>query len=99
MELVEDHEAAISIISNLCTDPSSAVVIVNAEMAVKVLVIVANDIDYSPEIQVVACDALATLSMWLQRVARAATIPENYSFEPLPTLKTTGYMRYNTEEL
>jgi hypothetical protein len=99
MELVEEHEAAISIISNLCTDPSSAVVIVNAEMAVKVLVMVANDIDYSPEIQVVACDALATLSMWLQRVARAASVPENYSFEPLPTLKTTGYMRYNTEEL
>ena len=98
VDFVDEHEAAISIIGNLCTDPSSVVQIINSENVVRVLVVVANNIEYSPEIQFVACDALATIAMWMQRVARAGTVPEGFSFEQLPTLKSTGYLRYNTNE-
>ena len=98
LAFVDEHEAAISVIGNLCTDPSSVVQVVNTENVVRALVNVANNIEYSQEIQFVACDALATIAMWMQRVARAASVPEGFTYEPLPTLKTTGYLRYNTNE-
>jgi len=98
LDYVEEHEVAISVIGNLCTDATSFVQVVNTENVVRVLVSVANNIAYSQDIQFVACDALATIAMWLQRVARAASVPEGFTFEPLPSLKTTGYLRYNTNE-
>lgn len=98
LNMVEEHEAAISVLGNFCTDPNCIVQLTNSENVVRVLVTVANNIDYDPEIQFVACDALATIAMWLQRLARGGSVPEGFSFEPLPTLKSTGYMRYNTRE-
>eukprot|EP00979_Chaetoceros_neogracilis_P016134 scaffold7119_cov195-Chaetoceros_neogracile.AAC.1 len=95
LDFVEEHEAAISTIGNLCIDPVTVVQVVNCENVVRVLVSVANNTEYSQDIQFVACDALSTIAMWLQRVARAASVPEGFTFEALPTLKTTGYLSNN----
>jgi hypothetical protein len=98
LDFVEEHEIAISILGNLSTDPIAVVQMTNTENVMKTLVKVAHDNYYDPEIQFVACDALATIAMWIQRVARAGSVPEGYSFEKLPTLRSQGYMRYNTNE-
>jgi hypothetical protein len=74
LDLVDEHETAISVLGNLCTDPIAVVQITNTENVMKVLVRVANDNDYHTEIQFVACDALSTIAMWIQRVARAGTV-------------------------
>lgn len=98
LDFVEEHETAISVIGNLCTNPVGVVQVTNTENVMRILVTVAHSVEYFPEIQFVACDAIATIAVWMQRMASAGSVPEGYSFAPLPSLKSTGYMRYNTNE-
>lgn len=98
LDLIDEHETAMTILGNLCTDPIAVIQITNTENVMKVLVRIANDNEYDPEVQFIACDALATIAMWMQRIAKAASVPEGFSFEKLPTLRNMGYMRYNTNE-
>jgi hypothetical protein len=98
LESEEEHTTAVAIVTNLCTDPSAVVHLTNAKGLVSSIIYVANNPEYHPEIQYNACDALASMSVWLQRCAQGSSIPEGYSRESLPTLQQSGYMRYNTSE-
>lgn len=93
---IEESEAAISVIGNLCTDPSFMVQVTNTENLMKVLVTGAHSIKYSQTCQFIACDALATIAMWLKKVAQEGSVPKGFNNDSLPTFQISGYMRYCT---
>jgi hypothetical protein len=42
-----------------------------------------------------ACDALATISLWLQTLAGTGRVPPEVENVPLPSQKTTGWDRWD----
>jgi hypothetical protein len=95
VENLEESEAAISVIGNLCTDPSFMVQVTNTENLMRALVTAAHSTKYSQESQFISCDALATVAMWLKKVAEGGTVPKGFTFDSLPTFQIAGYMRYS----
>jgi hypothetical protein len=96
IESEEEYSTAVAIVTNFCTDPSAVVHLTNAKGILFSIINVANSPEYHPEVQYNACDALASMSVWIQRSARGSCIPEGFSKDTLsPTLQQSGYMRYH----
>lgn len=76
-------------------DPGAVVPLTNTRNVVATLVHLAHDNVPSAQIRFMACDALATIGLWLQTLAGSGTVPEGVPKVLLPTHKTTGWQRWN----
>lgn len=91
----EEQKAAVAALYNITTEPSTVVAITNTKNVVATLVHLAHNPESASEIRLLACDALATTSLWLQTLAGTGKVPENVENVPLPSQKTYGWDRWD----
>ncbi len=95
-ENIEEQLAATATLYNLSTEPGAVVPLTNSKNIVATLVHVAHNPESSSEVRLMACDALATLGLWLQTLAGAGTFPEDVDPNTtLPSYGTTGWNRWD----
>lgn len=87
----DEQHAAMSALLNLSTDPSAVVPITSTKNVLATLVYLAHHADSSADIRLMACNALATVGMWLQTVSGFGSIPEDARRVLLPSHRTTGW--------
>ncbi|KAL9188670.1 hypothetical protein ACHAXT_007048 [Thalassiosira profunda] len=92
---VDEQAAAVGALLNLSTEPGSIVPLTNTKTVVATLVHLAHSPNTPGAVRKVACDALATIGLWLQTLASAGTVPEEVPFSPLPTHSATGWLRWD----
>lgn len=92
---VEEKEAAVALLYNVSTEPGAVVSITNTKNVVATLVHIAHHPESSSNIRLMACDALATISLWLQTLAGTGKVPCDVANVPLPSQKTTGWERWD----
>jgi hypothetical protein len=90
-KVLDEQHAAMAILLNLSTDPSAVVPITSTKNVLATLVYLAHNSESTSEIRLMACNALATVGLWLQTVAGFGTIPEEVNKILLPSHKTTGW--------
>ena len=91
----EEQLAATSIVYNISTEPGAVVPLTNTKNVVATLVHVAHSPTSVMEVRTIACDALATLGLWLQTLASSGNVPEGVKDIPLPTYITSGWQRWD----
>ena len=89
-----EKAAAVAALYNITTEPSAVVAVTNTENVIATLVHLAHSPDSSSEIRLLACEALATTSLWLQTLAGTGKVPEGVQNIPLPSHKTYGWERW-----
>jgi len=94
----EEQHAAVGALMNVATEPGSLVHIMNTKTVVATLVHLAHSPNTPGAVRMIACDALATIGLWLQTLASTGTMPEEMRFSPLPTHEATGWLRWEVEE-
>ena len=94
LDIEDEQDAAVSILLNLSTDPGTVVQFVSSKSVVASLVQIVNNDDYNPDVQFMACDVMCTISMWLQNLSAAASIPVGITGLPLPSHASNGHMRW-----
>ena len=92
---MEEKEVAVAVLYNITTEPSAVTAITNTKNVVATLVHLAHSPDSSSEVRLLACEALATISLWLQTLAGTGKVPEGVTNVPLPSQKTTGWERWD----
>ncbi|GKY91039.1 hypothetical protein MPSEU_000076700 [Mayamaea pseudoterrestris] len=90
----EEREASVAFLYNVSTEPGAVVAITNTKNVVATLVHLAHHPDSSTDIRIMACDALATISLWLQTLAGTGRVPKDLPNIPLPSHKTSGWNRW-----
>lgn len=90
-----EKEAALATLYNITTDPSTLVAITSTKNVIATLVHLAHHTESSSQVRLLACEALATISLWLQNVASAGTCPEGVPNVLLPSHKTYGWDRWD----
>lgn len=98
-EYPEEKEAAVALLYNISTEPGAVVAITNTKNVVATFVHLAHHPESSSHIRLMACDALATISLWLQTLAGTGKVPKDIMLDqnnngPLPTQKTSGWDRW-----
>jgi len=91
----KEQLAATATIYNISTEPGAVVPLTNTKNVVATLVHVAHSPSSALEVRLIACDALATLGLWLQTLAGAGTVPDGVKASPLPTYITYGWQRWD----
>jgi hypothetical protein len=91
----DEQRAAVATLYNLSTEPGAVVSLTNTKNVVATLVHVAHSPDSPSAVRLMACDALATLGLWLQTLAGAGTVPEDVQQVPLPSYATSGWRRWD----
>lgn len=91
----EEQLAATAAIYNISTEPGAVVPLTNTKNVVATLVHVAHSPTSALKVRLIACDALATLGLWLQTLAGAGTVPDSVKAAPLPTYITSGWQRWD----
>jgi hypothetical protein len=92
----EEKLAAIAAVYNLSTEPGAVVPLTNSKNVVATLVHVAHNPESTSEVRIMACDALATLGLWLQTLAGAGTLPKEVDQDTtLPSHVTSGWNRWD----
>ena len=90
----EEQLAATSALYNISTEPGAVVPLTNTRNVVATLVHVAHSPTSESTVRTIACDALATLGLWLQTLSGSGTYPEGVTAVPLPSYMTTGWKRW-----
>jgi hypothetical protein len=98
LEQVNEHEAAVAALANLCTDASTVVQLANSKMIIPTLIRIAHSTDYSPEVHFIACNAISRIAVWFQTFASATPVSDDTNYDPLPTMEAKGYMRWDCVE-
>lgn len=88
---VDEQHAAMSTLLNLSTDPSAVVPITSTKNVLATLVYLAHNADSTSDIRLMACNALATVGLWLQTVSGFGSIPEDARRVLLPSHKTSAW--------
>ena len=91
----EEKEAAVATLYNITTEPGAVVAITNTKNVVATLVHIAHNPESTPNIRLLACEALATISLWLQTLAGTGNVPQGLPNIPLPSQKTSGWERWD----
>ena len=91
----DEQIAATATLYNLSTEPGAVVPLTNTKNVVATLVHVAHSPDTISAVRLMACDALATLGLWLQTLAGAGNVPDEIEATPLPSYATTGWKRFD----
>jgi hypothetical protein len=90
-----EKEAALCTLFNIITEPTAVASVTNTKNLVATLVHLAHNPESSSNVSLVACEALATISFWLQSLASKGRVPEGIINTPLPSQKTSGWERWN----
>jgi len=90
-----EREAAVATLYNISTEPSTVVAITNTKNVIATLVHLAHSPESASNIRLLACDALATTSLWLQTLAGTGKVPKGVASLPLPSQKTHGWDRWD----
>mmetsp|Transcript_2768 Transcript_2768/g.6006 ORF Transcript_2768/g.6006 Transcript_2768/m.6006 type:complete len:1408 (+) Transcript_2768:454-4677(+) len=90
----DEQLAATSALYNISTEPGAVVPLTNTRNVVATLVHVAHSPTSESTVRTIACDALATLGLWLQTLSGSGTYPEGVTAVPLPSYMTTGWKRW-----
>lgn len=93
----DEQIAAVSAIANISTEPGAIVPLTNTKNVVATLVHLAHNLKSSDQVRCLACEALASIGLWLQTLAAAGTVPDCVESRPLPTLSSTGYLRWDSK--
>ena len=91
----DEKSAAIATLYNITTEPGAVVSLTNTKNVVATLVHLAHNAESSPEDRLLACEALATISLWLQTLAGTGTVPLDLPNASLPTQRSTGWERWD----
>jgi hypothetical protein len=91
----DEKEAALATLFNIITEPTAVISITNTKNLVATLVHLAHNPESSSDVRLVACEALATISFWMQSLASKGRVPEGIMNTPLPSQKTTGWERWS----
>jgi hypothetical protein len=91
----EEKEVAVAFLYNVSTEPGAVVSITNTKNIVATLVHLAHHPDSTPQVRLMSCDALATISLWLQTLAGTGKVPKEEMNVPLPSHKTSGWERFD----
>jgi hypothetical protein len=91
----EEREAAVAFLYNVSTEPGAVVSITNTKNVVATLVHLAHHPESSSSVRLMSCDALATISLWLQTLAGTGRVPTDCENVPLPSQRTTGWDRWD----
>ena len=91
----EEKDIAVATLYNITTEPGAVTAITNTKNVVATLVHLAHSPDSSSDVRLLACEALATISLWLQTLAGTGKVPEGVVNVPLPSQKTTGWERWD----
>ena len=91
----DEQSAAVAALYNLSTEPGAVVPLTNTRNVVATLVHLAHDTRTTVQIRGMACDALATIGLWLQTLAGSGTVPASVPKMLLPTHKTSGWDRWD----
>ena len=91
----DEQIAATATLYNLSTEPGAVVPLTNTKNVVATLVHVAHNPESASDVRLLACDALATLGLWLQTLAGAGTVPDGIEPAPLPSYATSGWERWD----
>ena len=87
----DEQIAAMATLLNLSTDPSAVVPITSTKNVLATLVYLAHSADSPSDIRLMACNALATVGLWLQTVSGFGAIPEDTRRVLLPSHKSSGW--------
>lgn len=90
-----EKEVAVAAIYNISTEPSAVAAITNTKNVVATLVHLAHSPDSSACVRLLACEALSTISLWLQTLAGTGKVPIGVANVPLPSQKTSGWQRWD----
>lgn len=96
----EEKLAAVSGLKNLTDDPANLIPMSNTPECFATLMQIAHghDKDVSEEMQYLACDALATLSHWLRKIASSGQKTESKTMKAsqmfVPTLKVVTWNQW-----
>lgn len=90
----DEKEAAVSLLYNISTEPGAVVAITNTRNVIATLVHLAHHPDSASHIRLMTCDALASVSLWLQTLAGTGKTPKDIPNAPLPSLKASGWERW-----
>ncbi|CAJ1953888.1 unnamed protein product [Cylindrotheca closterium] len=93
----EEQKAAMAALFNLSTDPGCLMAITNTSDVLSSLVLVAQDMNTISEVRMMACDMLATIGLWFQKIAGGSTVPDGVKETVLPSNVTTGWKRWDEE--
>lgn len=91
----DERVPAVAALFNISTEPGAVVPLTNTRNVVATLVHLAHNSESTSEIRHMACDALATIGLWLQTLAGTGTYPEGVKKVPLPSHATTGWQIWN----
>jgi hypothetical protein len=91
----DEQVAAVAGLYNLSTEPGAVVPLTNTRNVVATLVHLAHNAVSTAEVRQMACDALATIGLWLQTLAGCGTVPSGVKKILLPSHATTGWERWD----
>mmetsp|Transcript_45042 Transcript_45042/g.108979 ORF Transcript_45042/g.108979 Transcript_45042/m.108979 type:complete len:1551 (+) Transcript_45042:64-4716(+) len=91
----EEQKAAMAALFNLSTDPGCLMAITNTRDVLSSLVLVAQDMNTISDVRMMACDMLATVGLWFQKLAGASTVPTGVKESAIPSNVTTGWNRWD----
>mmetsp|Transcript_1860 Transcript_1860/g.4458 ORF Transcript_1860/g.4458 Transcript_1860/m.4458 type:complete len:188 (+) Transcript_1860:1-564(+) len=91
----DEQVAAVATLYNLSTEPGAVVPLTNTRNVVATLVHLAHNSVSAPGVRKMACDALATIGLWLQTLAGSGTVPEGMNKVLLPSHTTSGWQRWD----
>lgn len=95
----DEQKAAMAALFNLSTDPGCLMAITNTRDVLSSLVLVAQDMNTISEVRIMACDMLSTIGLWFQKLAARGIVPDGVKESVLPTNVTTGWNRWDNEEM
>lgn len=91
---VEEQKAAMAALFNLSTDPGCLMAITSTRDVLSSLVLVAQDMNTMSDVRIMACDTLATIGLWLQKLAGKGTVPDGVKERAIPSNVTFGWNRW-----
>lgn len=91
----DEQVAAVAGLYNLSTEPGAVVPLTNTRNVVATLVHLAHNTVSTAEVRHMACDALATIGLWLQTLAGSGKVPFGVNKMLLPSHATTGWERWD----
>jgi hypothetical protein len=90
-----EKEVAVAILCNITTEPSAVTAITNTKNVVATLVHLAHSPDSSSSVRLLACDGLATISLWLQTLAGTGKVPTGMPNVLLPSQHAAHWERWD----
>ena len=93
-EFGEEKEIAVTILQNIVTEPATVVPVTNTKNLIATLIHLAHERSSSTKVRILASEALATISLWIQTVGGSGAVPKDVPNLPLPTGSGSGWMMW-----